>query len=330
MRSHPLNQGKTSSFKFYTGKYILCFLLALAIHPVIFAKEAFTWRQIFRPFHTPIYFSFSLGYGVNSDENTIAGMSMFVKDGKHYLVESGVSNTIYLVRWMGQPYVRLKTYDNIQEFLTNASPKAIVFKGRGTVLPITLSGHVDFLKKLRIEVGGSLLINQLKTLTPDKEHEFLGDYSDPLGKHYILRPFALIGFKVLENSAYTVLINTQVSFDFTYASLSDRIATYRSIFPPVGLGVTLEKHISEYASAFGKIMYDTKILAAPFVDKKGVLSKSQVLCLQLGFSVSCPEIPRCPIEHCEVEVKHKHGGKPYRGVSMFTGKDAKGYRLYEK
>jgi hypothetical protein len=326
MKPHPLNQGKISSSKFYIGKYILFFLLVLAIHPITFAKESFTWRK----FLNPVHFNFSVGYGVNFYKNTVVGMSMFVKEGKHYLVESGVSNTVYLVRWMGQPYVHLRTYDNIQEFLTNPSPKKIVFKGRGTVLPITLSGHWDLLKKLRVELGGSLLINQLKTLTPDTEHEYLGNYSDPLGKYYIIRPFALIGFKVLENSAFTLLINTQVSFDFAYANLGDHTATHRFVFPPVGLGVTVEKHISEYCSAFGKIMYDIRSFTEELVDKKGVMLNCQGVYLQLGISVNCPEIPRCPIAHCEVEVKHKHGGKPYRGVSMFTGKDAKGYRLYEK
>ncbi len=77
-------------------------------------------------------------------------------------------------------------------------------------------------------------------------------------------------------------------------------------------------------------MYEAKNHIQEILPQKGVLFTQQAVYLQLGLSLRCPEIPRCPIKSCDVEVKHKHRGKSYRGVSMFTGKDSKGERLYEK
>lgn len=327
MRPHFLQPKKASCLIPYLGKYILCFLLVLVMHHTTFAKE----RPSFRRFMNNIHLNVGFGYGMNAYENTIANIKMFHRAGNHYLVNTMESNTIYRVRWFGNPCIRIKTYEDISKLLENSGTKSkIVFTGKGSMVPISLSGHMDLLKKLRLELGGSLFINQIKSLKPDASNAHLPDYQDPLGKHYVLRPFVLFGFKLLENPAYTLLLNSQVSMDFTYAQLRTGLATHRSLFPPLGLGLTLEKHISEYGSVFGRVMYDTKSFMEIYSAGKGIMFNQQGIYFQLGFSFTTPEIPRCPLPHCAVEVKHKHGRKPYRGVAMLQGKNARDARLYKK
>ncbi|MFN7094773.1 MAG: hypothetical protein ACK4M7_05350 [Burkholderiales bacterium] len=318
---------KARCFNWGWGKYIVSFLLAFTISSVSFAHQGPAWRNFINPFHV----NFSLGGGVNFYENILAGMYIYEQDGKYYLTTTGADSSVYLIRAVSQSYVRLKSYEDLTSLINPQQGNTkIIFKGAGSMLCVNLGIHRDLVKKLRIELGGSLMFNQIKNFKPNQEHAYLGEYQDPLGKHYKIRPFAKLGFKLFENSAYTLLFNAQASYDFTYATLSDTVATHRSLFPAAGLGFTLEKHISEYFSAFAHIMYDTGNFVEQFVNKRGGALRYQGIYLQVGYSLNYPEIPRCPIKTCSVEVKHKHGNKPYRGVSLFTGKNGQDKRLYEK
>ncbi|HAN49908.1 MAG TPA: hypothetical protein DCQ08_02725, partial [Amoebophilaceae bacterium] len=97
------------------------------------------------------------------------------------------------------------------------------------------------------------------------------------------------------------------------------------------IGITVESNVSEYLRLFGRISYERSNLMNALNDTSAwiALERESIL-LQLGFSVNCPEIPRCSLPGCAVERKHKHVGETYRGASIFTGRDAQGRRLYEK
>jgi hypothetical protein len=281
-----------------------------------------------------------MGYGRTSYQNQILKYSVFVKEGKHYLYNSlEGAQTGYLVRWFGKPYIRMHLYES-ESFLaglkkpTDGPAQAVTFYGTGHTFPITLSGHIDIKKKWRVEMGGSIYLHMVDQLVPEAKHKDLGLYDDPEGIHYATKLFLIMGYKLLENPAYSLLLNTQLSYDFVYGNLfKDASAASSNLWTPaVGIGLTLEKHISEYLSVFGKIMYEKVNL----VDKMHKVLSSTVLptrdsvLLQIGVTINCAEIPRCPIPDCEIEVKHKHADTAYRGVSIATGENSLGYKLYEK
>ena len=54
------------------------------------------------------------------------------------------------------------------------------------------------------------------------------------------------------------------------------------------------------------------------------------LVLEMGFSMNCPELPRCTVTDCEINIKHRHGSEPYRGESMFIGRNKRSERLFKK
>jgi hypothetical protein len=278
-----------------------------------------------------------VGYGRTYYNNQTVNIAVFSKDNNLYLYNPAEKQIIYLVRWFGKPYVRMKAYEDPAEFekFTDKDQTELLYvsyDGFGNTLPITFSSHVDIFKKFRLELGSSLYINQIKTLKPDEKHTDLPNYEDPKGMHYTIKFYVMPSFKLLENAAYTALINAQAGVSFSYGDLiKDKQAIHNSIIPiTIGLGFTLEKHISEYFSVFGRLLYENSVGNDRFNSKNTILLDQKSLFLQIGITINCPELPRCPFPNCEVEVKHKHLDKPYRGVSMFTGKNSLGYRLYNK
>jgi len=324
-----------ADFKFHVNRTILGLLILLSIPSISYGKSPSKLRK----FLNPIHFSFSMGYGRTYYNNQTVNIAVYERDGNLYLYNPSDNQVSYLIRWFGNSYVRMKAYEDpdFLELLSNANnnlPRYVTFDGFGNTLPFTFSGHIDILRKFRLELGGALYLNFIKTLRPDDKHKDLIDYNDPKGLHYTVKIYVMPSFKLLENSAYTLLINAQAGFNFSYGNvIKDVGAIHNMLFPvPAGIGITLEKHISEYFSVFGRILYEHHTANDRFgaTSSNGLLLSQQSVFLQIGLTINCPEIPICPYPDCNVAVKHKHLDTPYRGVSMFKGKNSLGYRLYDK
>ncbi len=305
-----------------------------------FAKEPFSFRKLLNHIHISV----STGYGKTAYCNQVVGRDvvMFKDEGQFYIRYKAEGHDeptefVYLVRWFEGPYVLMKA---------PADPAGLPDKDKVTVrakftetgntFPITLSGHVEVLRKMRIGLGGTLLINRLESLKfvkkDEDSKEDLGSYVPKSKQHYCVRPFVLLGYKFVETSALSLLLDLNLGVDFTYAKLSD--PGYLDLTNRGGvqnIGLTLEGKVSEYCRMFGRISYEQKDVIDTLTRNKlaVVLERSSML-FQLGMSFNCPEVPRCPLPDCKVEVKHNHGGKAYRGVSIFTGRSFQGRRLYKK
>jgi hypothetical protein len=227
-------------------------------------------------------------------------------------------------------YTRLQDVPNHRKIVNKAK-----FKGKGSTIPLSLSGHVDLWGKMRVGLGGAFFINTLESLAHEEESKDinLGAYVPLQKKHYHVRPFAILGFKFVENSILSVLLDANFGFDFMYFSGSDAKWECMDVFNlgVQNIGITIEKNISMYVRLFGRLSYERSNLGNTLndTDTAIVIERESVL-LQLGFSFSYPEIPRCSLPGCEVERKHEHNGEVYRGTSIFTSRDAQGRRLYKK
>lgn len=313
-------------------RYMLGLLLLFIAPSISYGNFSSKLRKLIHPIH----FNLSVGYGITQYNMQTANLPLFSKDGSHYIYNPAERYIVYLVNWFKDTYVRMKAYENPDELnalsVNNPALQHVAFNGIGSTIPINLSGHIDILKKFRLELGGSISIQLIKALNPDKQNPDIPKYIDSKGIHYDLKIFLMPGFKVLENSAYTLLLNTQLGMLFMYGDIiKDRDTINRAFIPmPIGIGITLEKHISEYFSVFSRLLYENSNFTDKFAANSIVNLQQQTISLQFGVTINCPEIPRCPLPNCDVEVKHKHSNKSYRGVSIFKGKNSLGYRLYTK
>ena len=201
-------------------------------------------------------------------------------------------------------------------------------QGKGLALPIELSGHVDFWSKLRVGLGGALFINTIGKLEYKKHGNVATSYSPPQKSPYSLRPFFILGFKFIDNSILSALIDAHLGVDLMYSSTGGK--TRYAKLGAKSLGLTLEGHISPYFRLFGRFSYDLLDDKFPFKEKVISTSECQSVLLQFGFSLNYPEFRRCPVTGCKIERNHKHAEEVYRGTSIFTSRDAQGRRIYKK
>lgn len=303
------------------------------------AQEWPSFRKLLNRAHV----NASIGYGnswyshqVFQTSEALSAEAVVFKEGDRFYINTGESGVVYLIRWFDGAHVRMKSYTNLRdvpdrkEIITQAK-----FKGKGSTIPLSLSSHVDLWGKMRVGLGGAFFINTFESLAHEEESKVrnLGVYIPSQKKYYHVRPFAILGFKFVENAILSVLLDTNLGFDFIYSSSSHTKWKCIDIFNlgVQSIGITIEKSISAYVRLFGRLSYERSGLEDAFNDTDtSILLERESVLLQLGFSFSFPEIPRCLLPSCEVERKHEHHGKVYRGASIFTGRDVQGRRLYKK
>lgn len=162
------------------------------------------------------------------------------------------------------------------------------------------------------------------------------EYSPRFSTNFMVDPFILLGFKFIENINYSAIIDVQVSpIIIVFNSLDNfyAIKTYTLPFTlgAYSLGLTVEKHISEYYRFFGRLAYKT----FNFQDiTKDIVSTSNEknwnVSFQVGVCFDSPEIERCPVDKCRIQVKHRHNSERFRGSNMFVGENARGEKLFTK
>ncbi len=320
-------------------------LILMASHTA-HAKEQFSFRKWLNKFHL----SLQAGYGrthYTYQATASQGITMYKERGNFYIPfgnqpQQGHSNSglAYQVRWFDGPYVLMPTYTDLSLLPEEDKAAGMTkFTGTATTIPITLSIYRHIGSKFRFGIGGTLFINSIESLQykqqDEEDDQDLGTYKPTHTTHYRLRPILIGGFKFIENAAVSLLIDVHIGgADFVYAQLNDPIPVDVFLFGVQNIGLTLETHISEYLRAQFRLSYDhgdtvTTLPSSP-KRKMGIVKEFNSILFQIGLSFNLPEIPRCPLPNCRIEVKHKHRGKPYRGVAPHVGRSLQGRRLYKK
>jgi len=323
---------------------LLC-LTFLASH-TSFAKELFLFRKFLNWFHIQA----EMGYGhawydyklVNTSEKSKETDVVF-REGDKFYIHTGELGVVYQIRWLENVYFCIPSYTDVENLSNEGGKKRISkaeFKGKGASIPIMFSVCGDLRRELRLGVGGAFFINTLECLehtkeasSKDDEVRYLGVYTLSQKKHYQARPYLILGFKLIDNSAWSVLLNTNLGLDFTYSASAWKCLDVSNL-GAYNIGITIEKHISAYFRLSSKLLYEksssVNVLGKDEDKDVSVILEKQNVFFQFGFSFNCPEIPRCSLPSCRTERKHKHGGVSYRGSSIFATRDAQGRRLYLK
>lgn len=261
--------------------------------------------------------------------------TILFKEGDRFYLYLGKPKSVCLVRWFDGSYIPMESLTDWDLAELKKADGSVEFQGKGSSLPISLSSYVDCWERLRLGLGGTLFINKLEKLNPEQQYAYLGPYIPSQKQHYCLRPFVVLGYKFIENSVLSMLLDTKMGVDFLYAPEDGRF-TEISNLGAYSLGLTVEGHISAYFRLFGRASYEhsSGLLGLPSgkliltqKDSIGISSDRICMLFQLGISLNYPEVPRCKLPGCKTERRHQHAGKVYRGASIFKSRDAQGRRF---
>ncbi|MCG8340615.1 MAG: hypothetical protein MI674_05100 [Cytophagales bacterium] len=307
------------------GKRLLCILLLLLTNNLCFASGKPTLRRILNNIHVDI----GGGHGLSFYQNKVQKMEVLKREDRFFLINPAEPEVAYIINWFKDPNTTVENFSDSGIGGVRSNPQEeVVFKGTGRTTPITLSLYTEIKKRFRLGGGIGVSVNTISTLRPNAEQEKLGNYNTSQQTTYYKSYFGMMGFKIINKPAYAILADVRMGEHFSFSKLPNKKFTGRRIF--YNAGITVEKNISEYFRLFWRTSYEYQYFTDEITKGRTILFERSDVYLQFGISLNWPELPRCKIRNCKIEIKHNHRGKSYRGVSMLKGKDVMGNLIHER
>lgn len=209
-------------------------------------------------------------------------------------------------------------------FLVAGDTAKLGFKGKGLNIPLNLTIHYEFLKRFRLGGGYSyeaIFLGDFKSLT---FHDRIGTFrpTNPEGIMKKYYGFAGVSFYRLDRFLFTGDLQIggyNPGNNFT-SSLIEKGMYYN-------LGVTIEQELSEDLRFFVRPSYDIKKYTLNIPGSGGsIVHRMNAAYVQFGITYSLPELPKCFLKDCKIQMNHAHGNKEYRSrVHPFYKKQNPGY-----
>lgn len=313
-------------------KCLTCLPFLLWVAPLI-ALQAAT-----HPFWHDIQLHSTFGMKEDRYKVYISGMHPGRQDGEMEINGAPIDGrTIqsYLIRWHHAPSIYFERDKDALDQNAYASEAIFGFTGKGITLFTQLLLSKEF-RQLRIGAGAGIRCSFLKELIGEwinssawydaQNHANNLLYTPPRPYYFTWTPLIRLGFKLIENENYTLLIDgTWAPCIYTFSQLGKRY--YWAYQRNVDLGGTWEKQLARYVNWHLRVAYGF-CLNNEIVETYAPSSPDDLLYVshyiggimaQVGISICIPVLRKCPIMGCHTKLDHTHSGKQYRGAGLFTG-----------
>ena len=284
------------------------------------------------------------GIGYTNYKNRIEKLSIYKdNDNSLYLNAVDLIHHNYQttkIGWFGLPYEKLNDFRNPDFY--NYLGNSMEYMGDILSIPVLSLGlSTDFLERLRLEIDFTLTYNYIRKLKQnyqlgiendtrlDAYNTYSLDEIELPNKHFLTNEYSILpGFKIVNNTLWSVILHFKLFFttlqhNKNYFEIIDGSFTHSEAFLP-GLGgcITLERHLSDYFTIFGRLTYQTeqwkfenKIGNGENNNRKGNITHyfNKVL-FQFGINFTTSYIDECKVDNCDMENLHLHNGKTYTGL----------------
>ena len=284
------------------------------------------------------------GIGYTNYKNRINGFSIYKDDDKSlYINAVDLNHHTYQtikVGWFGLPYEKLNDFKNPDFY--NYFNNKMEYKGDILSVPILSLGlSTDFLERLRLEIDFTLTYNYVRKLKQnyqlgiedntrlDAYNKYSLDEIEMPNKHFLTNEYSILpGFKIVNNTLWSIIFHMKLFFSTlqhnkNYFEIIDGSFTHNKAFlPGIGACITLESHLSDYFTIFGRLTYQTeqwnfesKIGNGEDNNKRKVLIHYfNKMLFQFGINFTTSYIDECKVDNCDIENLHLHNGKTYTGL----------------
>ena len=259
------------------------------------------WRKIFRNFRLGV----TTGYGRSFMNHDLSGYGIYQPANGAPSIFANNDPNARLTHWVN----RMSTDSTAAvpgSFLVNSDTAKIGFKGHTLNIPLRLTLHYEFLKRFRIGVGYSWELMSLGQFHAKAFGDKIGAYKPASGTGFMKKYFLVAGasFYRIDNYLFTGDINVggwNPGSNFTGIS--------KGIY--FNLGLTVERELSEYLKLVARPSFDFKSYTLN-VPGTPIKHHMNALYLNVGISYTLPELRKCFLKDCKIQMNHAHGNKEYR------------------
>ncbi len=274
----------------------------------IYAKrKKNTTRAILRNFK----FSLSTGVGTTFLKHNLDSFGVYQPTGfSPRIFPVGTAVTPRYTNW-----VNIVSGDTLGvtpgDFVVSPDTAKLGFKGKGFNIPLNLTIHYEFLKRFRIGGGFSYEAMFMRDFKPTSFTDQIGNFRPGNSSGLMRKFYGMAGASFYRLDKFLFTGDIQVGAYKPGNNFAMGLIEKGMYF---NLGVTVEREFSEYLRAFVRPSSDIKkyTISIPGSNGNSIEHKMNAAYFQFGLTYSLPELPRCYLKDCKIQMNHAHGNKEYR------------------
>jgi hypothetical protein len=259
-------------------------------------------------------FGFSTGFGSTYFKHTLDGFGIYQSptEGPYIFKQNG--NTIPIAghaQWIDTniPITPIN-YNAGTDFLVMSDTADIGFKSKSFTIPIKITLHYEF-KNFRIGVGFAKDFIFMKPFTSLSYSDQIRNVEAEAGSVSTTKWFGMLGYSFYRIDKFLFTGDVQIGSN-KFSKSFDRAVIDPSMH--YNFGVTIERELSEYLKIFLRPNFEFKsyTMTLPESSPLVIKHKANALMWNIGVSYAIPELPKCKIKDCRIQMHHAHGNKEYR------------------
>jgi len=257
-----------------------------------------------------VHFGLSTGYGNTYMSHTLDGFGIYQPKGggQPSIFQAKSSTSDRYSNWVNQS-ATVSSPIIPGSFLVSSDSSKLGFKGNAMNIPLKATVHFEFMGRYRVGAGYSYEYMSLGAMHATSFGSKIGAFQPASSTGFMSKYFGMIGASFYRSGNYLFTGDAQLGGFNPGANFSTQIQ--KGIY--VNLGVMIERELSEYLRIFIRPSYEIKsyTLTLPEVGKT-ISHGMNVVYINVGLSYSIPEIPKCRISGCRIQMNHAHGDREYR------------------
>ena len=257
-----------------------------------------------------VKFGFSTGYGSTSFSHKLDGFGIYQPKGKQPLIFDSKKTTVHYSNWVndvGIDTVKVKP----GSFLVSSDSAKLGFNGSAFNIPFKATIHYEWGGRYRIGAGYSYELMSIGKLHPTAYSDKITDFQPAGSSGWMSRYFGVVGVSFYRVGDYLFTGDMEVG-KYNLGSNFNTAVVQTGVFY-VNLGVTVERELSEYLRLFVRPSYEIKSYTLNLPEGgKSISYGINALYINVGISYSIPDLPKCFIPDCKIQMNHAHGDQEYR------------------
>ncbi|GHN03124.1 hypothetical protein WSM22_46130 [Cytophagales bacterium WSM2-2] len=192
--------------------------------------------------------------------------------------------------------------------VANPGTSGLGFKGHALNLPLGGTVHYEF-DRYRVGGGYSYELMSIGTLHSQILSDKISDMTPASSTGFVRKYWVMAGASFYRWNEYLFSGDLQVG-SYKLKGNYNTGQVVPSVF--FNLGVTIEQSLSEYFRVYARPYYEIKSYDLTPPGATPIHFNVNALYVNVGFTYSIPELPRCFLNDCHVQINHAHGNKEYR------------------
>jgi hypothetical protein len=263
---------------------------------------------IFRTILSKFHFSLSTGYGRTVFNHDLDGYGIYQAPTGAPVIFNEATPTTGFSNWFNEA-TPLTLPVAPPGFVALSSVSKLGFRSKSFHIPLKATVHYEY-KRYRIGAGYSFEFTKVGGFEPTAFGKDIRSFAPDVSSFFLKKYFLVLGASVYRYNDYLLTVDANIG-GYSLGSKFDKGSIKRGVF--VNLGATVEREMSEYFRLFVRPSYEIRGYTLNMPEgSPAIKHKFNAFYLNVGVTYRLPELRRCFLKDCRVQINHAHGNREYR------------------